>query len=128
MLCPITVCVAAAGAIAGVEQAPAPSTELVVAAAPLEAAITDDIAVIGRLQVDFAFGLQDAGAADLIEARSASIREAQLLALVEFGRLRGDPARPVNVDRLAASLDAALKGAGVPGARVLIHEVRATSA
>lgn len=95
---------------------------------PVEVPIIDDATVPGTLRVDLAVAIAQEDGETLVEERKAVLREAQVLALMEFARLRADPNRAVNVDRMAIALDDAAKAAGLSSTRTLIQSVRAEAA
>ena len=99
--------------------------EKIVDMPPVNVPIVDDVAFLGQLQVRTSLAFTDPAKAAIASERAATLKDAHLIAVTGFARLRADPRRAVDIERLAAALDAANARAGVDGARVLIREVKA---
>ena len=99
---------------------PAPEPALVPLAA-LAIPVVDHGAVKGVLHVRASLNTADEGTADVLAARMPVLRARTLAGAGEFARLHAAPYRPVDVERLAASLRDAL-GPARQGAEVLILE------
>lgn len=93
---------------------------------PLLVPIYIDGEADGLLAVRVAVQAIDDAERDALEAIRPKLIDAYVLSLIEHARLRVDPARPIDAQRLTAVLQAATrKASGSPNARVLIVEAAA---
>ena len=98
-----------------------PMTELAVP-------IVDGGRAAGTLRVRLVLDMADAAAAESAGSALPPLRAASLGAAMEHARLYASPMAPVNVERLAADMTAALRAADARVGRVLIVEVGASRA
>lgn len=88
--------------------------------------ILDGARPAGTLRLKLVLAMADAGAAERAGASLPPLRAASLGAALEFARLYASPMTPVNAERLAGDMTAALHGADAAVSRVLVVEVAAS--
>ncbi len=90
--------------------------------------IVDGARSDGTLRIKLVLEMADAAAADKAGATMPALRSAALGTTMEFARLYASPMTPVNVDRLAGDMTAALHAQDSTVSRVLVVEVVASRA
>lgn len=90
--------------------------------------IVDAGRIEGVLRVSIVIEARDAAGASRLARKMPELRAAGLGAAIEFARLHASPFTPVNVHKLAGTLEPALRGVDSTIARILIVKVSALAA
>ena len=101
---------------------------LFVTMAPLDVPIVEGDRADGRLKVKLVLQAADVAGAGAIETRRPELREAALVASIEFARLHASASTPVDARRLAQDVSMALRRVDPTIAAVLLVEVAARRA
>lgn len=90
--------------------------------------IIDAGRIDGMLRVSIVLEARDTAGAASLARKMPELRAAGLGAAIEFARLHASPFTPVNVHKLAGTLEPALRGVDGTIARILIVKVSARAA
>ena len=99
-----------------------------VAMGEISVPIVDAGRIDGVLRVSIVLEARDAAGASRLARKMPELRAAGLGAAIEFARLHASPFTPVNVHKLAGTLEPALRGVDGTIARILIVKVSALAA
>lgn len=125
----IAAAASANGAVVAAAPEPGPRSEAhLVPMDEVAVPIVDGARSDGTLRVKLVLEMTDASAAEKASAALPALRSAALATTMEFARLYASPMTPVNVDRLATDMTAALRVQEAQVKRVLIVEVAASRA
>ncbi len=119
---------AAASEGGGAEGEPVRPSPLFVMLDPLDVPIVEGDRADGRLKVKLVLQAADVAGAGAIETRRPELREAALVASIEFARLHASASTPVDARRLAQDVSMALRRVDPTIAAVLLVEVAARRA
>ncbi len=112
----------------GAEGEPVRPSPLFVMLDPLDVPIVEGDRADGRLKVKLVLQAADVAGAGAIETRRPELREAALVASIEFARLHASASTPVDARRLAQDVSTALRRVDPTIAAVLLVEVAARRA